>query len=384
MNHFFARRNLAPHHVPSGLNHDFLGAPDLAFADYIDQTRRMIAKACENCTGFDVAKYTAANTPQEWRPARPCKTGIILIHGLYSSPFVMQDLGRYFYEQHFFVRSILLPGHGTRPADLVGARYHAWLKAVDYAIHKMAEVTQQLFLVGTSLGGTLATYLALCQKPIDGIVLLNPALRIKRQRFFPPLAAWWQLKQYLPGDRRWYIKRPFQQDYVKYESHCCSAPMTLYALIKRLYAKLQQQTVSIPVFMALCNEDAIVDPGYSLTLFDQCKHPHNRLLWYAKANLGKPHPLLTYRKSTYPDQNILDFAHNCLPIAPDNAHYGKHRDYQDFLIYPHNLPPANHKAIYLGEISPNNLKKHTIERLHYNPDFNYMAQKIVDFMRSIG
>ena len=33
-----------------------------------------------------------------------------------------------------------------------------------------------------------------------------------------------------------------------------------------------------------------------------------------------------------PDENILNFSHACIPVSPDNSHYGRNGDYKDFRL----------------------------------------------------
>ena len=69
----------------------------------------------------------------------------------------------------------------------------------------------------------------------------------------------------------------------------------------------------------------------------------------------------------------------CLPISPDNPHYGINGDYQDFLHYPHAEPPPG-KEIVLGACSKENLDRWVIQRLRYNPDFEGMMEKLLGFL----
>ena len=43
----------------------------------------------------------------------------ILIHGFRSCPFEMKEYANYLHGKGFTVKTCLLPGHGTKPADLL-------------------------------------------------------------------------------------------------------------------------------------------------------------------------------------------------------------------------------------------------------------------------
>ena len=75
-----------------------------------------------------------------------------------DSPFMMRDIGEYFKEKSFLVRSILLPGHGTVPGDLTNISYEKWIEAVQYGINSFEKETENLYIAGFSTGGALALH----------------------------------------------------------------------------------------------------------------------------------------------------------------------------------------------------------------------------------
>src|SRR4051794_18908145 len=108
----------------TGLNSQFNGA-DLSFNAYLQQTQAMIRSLRIDAEQFPDS--IAANSPFEWKPTRgEQKQGILLIHGLFDSPFMMRDIARHFLSRGFLVRTILLPGHGTVPGDLLNIERSEW------------------------------------------------------------------------------------------------------------------------------------------------------------------------------------------------------------------------------------------------------------------
>ena len=95
---------------------ELLGAKGIASADEVEKIVDLIAptdKPPLNCSGV-----------QQRGGGRKYKRGILLILGLYDSPYVMKDLERLFNENCFYTRSILLPGQGTRPGDMLYISYN--------------------------------------------------------------------------------------------------------------------------------------------------------------------------------------------------------------------------------------------------------------------
>lgn len=84
----------------------------------------------------------AWNAPQEWRPQTPHGKGILFVHGLGDSPWSFHNLGHHLAKQGFLVRSLLLPGHGTHPKDMLEVRLEDWCQVVsDQAQRLGQEVT---------------------------------------------------------------------------------------------------------------------------------------------------------------------------------------------------------------------------------------------------
>jgi pimeloyl-ACP methyl ester carboxylesterase len=141
---------------------------NIPFENYIAYSKEKIERHRVDLTEDDKLNDTIirANSPFQLTPnpslckhqngSVKYKKGILLIHGLTGSPYTMQDLGKFFRNRCFLVRSILLPGHGTRPGDLLDIKYQDWVKSVDYGVHSFAGLVDEMFLAGYSLGGTLA------------------------------------------------------------------------------------------------------------------------------------------------------------------------------------------------------------------------------------
>ncbi len=68
----------------------------------------------------------------------------------------------------------LLPGHGTDPADLVDKRWDDWSGAAEQALGDLEKRCEEVVVVGLSVGGTLACWLAEHHAEIRAIAVVNP------------------------------------------------------------------------------------------------------------------------------------------------------------------------------------------------------------------
>jgi carboxylesterase len=100
------------------------------------------------------------------------KLGILVLHGFTGSPVSVRPLAELLSKRGFAVELPRLPGHGTRPSDLLPTRYTDWRAEALAALTRLRSRTQQVFVVGLSMGGTLALDLATTEA-VDGVVTIN-------------------------------------------------------------------------------------------------------------------------------------------------------------------------------------------------------------------
>ncbi|MBN2103476.1 alpha/beta fold hydrolase [bacterium] len=129
--------------------------------------------------------------------------GCVLIHGFTGTPFAVRGLGKSLYSRDITVYAPCLPGHGTRPKDLIGISYKEWIDAGRNAVRKVQNHCDIVFIIGLSMGGTIALYLASemsvqgcvsIASPIDGSYFQKPGYAIVK-RFFRYWPKWHSLKK---------------------------------------------------------------------------------------------------------------------------------------------------------------------------------------------
>src|SRR5690606_12823385 len=103
----------------------------------------------------------------------------LLLHGLTSTPYEVREIGLTLHEAGYTVQAIRLPGHGTRPEDLTRISWTDWTRAVLAARDELARSYRHIFAIGSSLGGSLALWLA-TERPLCGVVGLGTPIRLHR------------------------------------------------------------------------------------------------------------------------------------------------------------------------------------------------------------
>ena len=119
-----------------------------SFDDYIARAREQIATTRNDLNDQNRDKIIDANSPRQHRPDQKAKKGILLIHGLLDSPMILASAFDHFAAQGFLVRSLLLPGHGTEPSDLLNIHLEQWLDATRFALDSFHEQVDDLFVFG--------------------------------------------------------------------------------------------------------------------------------------------------------------------------------------------------------------------------------------------
>ena len=89
--------------------------------------------------------------------------GVLVLHGFAGSPAAVRGVAEAIAAAGLHVELPRLPGHGTDVADMVPTRWADWTAEVDAAYGRLAQRTQHIVVVGQSMGGSLALWLALQQ-----------------------------------------------------------------------------------------------------------------------------------------------------------------------------------------------------------------------------
>jgi carboxylesterase len=128
--------------------------------------------------------------------------GVVLCHGLTSTPQSMRPWAEYLAEHGLTVSLPRLPGHGTRWQDCNLTTWQDWYGAVEREFVTLRGRCDRVFAMGQSMGGTLALRLAeLRGADVAGLVLVNPSVSSLDPRMralpllrrvvpsFPPIAG---------------------------------------------------------------------------------------------------------------------------------------------------------------------------------------------------
>ena len=219
--------------------------------------------------------------------------GVLVCHGYTGSPQSVRPWAEHLAQAGYTVRLPRLPGHGTRWQDLGRTRWQDWYAAVDSEFRELHARSRHVFVVGLSMGGLLATKLALELGPrVTGMVLVNPifkhdnkalvALPVLR-RFVPSLAGVGNdIKKQGGVQELAYDRNPLQSMY---------SQTLLWAEVSRDLPEITQ-----PVLLMHSREDHVVPPLSSAWFLSRISSTDITEIWlensYHVATLDNDAPLI--------------------------------------------------------------------------------------------
>jgi len=112
-------------------------------------------------------------------PPSTAADAVFLIHGLGGTQYDLGSMHKRLKNAGFVTHSLTLPGHGTRPEDLVGVTAEDWIDAVVAKYRDVRDQHPTLHLMGMCMGALLAATLAERERHAKGrLVLLAPPVFI--------------------------------------------------------------------------------------------------------------------------------------------------------------------------------------------------------------
>jgi len=288
-----------------------------SFDDYQSQTWQMLMHN-RHPLSEDLVREVALNSPQQWLPSEPTGSrGVLLIHGLGDSPFSFSDIAPQLAKQGYLVRTVLLPGHGTRPADLLEVEANQWQQVVAEQLRLLKQQVDHVYLGGFSTGGNLALTAAYKDPQVRGLMLFSPGFKASTSLVgLTPYISW--LRPWLDDDEG----EELQNNLVRYSNAPTNAFAQYHTTSSDSLAALDKQPFNRPVFIALSEHDSVLDSQGIRQLFQRrFSHPDSRLMWFGHQPDQQSGRIIE-RNSQLPNWRISNMSHMGLLFRPSNPYYG--------------------------------------------------------------
>jgi len=333
-------------------------------------------------------------SPAEFLPATQCgqaKGIAILVHGLSDSAFSMRDLARTLADGCYIARTALLPGHGTKPGDLLNVRYDDWRNTVRYLIAEAAREHDHVIVVGFSLGALLTMAEAIDPgAPVDATITISPA-------FYLTTSPYAEMTRWLYPFKRWLDKEKPDDTY-RYEAiPTIAVAETVKA--KRRFHKLLNQAGSVtkPWLVIQSDDDLVVDTSKNQRLFMRhAKHGASQLITYrgvkessvanGPSSKGSSAETKLIELNAWSDEyKVSGLTHVSIHQSPANPHYGIQGAYRNCGSggpRPRAAVKLCQQAntLWLGPWNQTAPDKGPYGMSTFNPDYSKLAEHILRFL----
>lgn len=205
--------------------------------------------------------------------------GAVVVHGLTSSPQSVLGLGEHLRDAGLAVVGPRLAGHGTTWQDMGRTRFPDWIASVEDAFEDLAGRTDEVFLVGQSIGAVLCLNLAeRLGDRIAGVVAMCPYILTKDpRRHLTPILG--RLPLWVPGVAN-DIADPGGQE-IAYARVSTKAAASMLALMKQTRENLHE--VTAPLLVMHSRNDHVAHPSGAQLVHDQVSSDDKELIWYDRS-----------------------------------------------------------------------------------------------------
>ncbi len=192
------------------------------------------------------------------------RTGILLIHGFTGTPKEMRWMGEYLNrELGVTCLGVRLTGHATRPKDMIRSRWSDWTASVEDGYNLLRGATDNIYLVGLSMGGALSLLMSTRFEPrVKGVVAMSAPYEMKEERPAWQIRLFSYFKTYIRKDKGepgtgWFDKDAFKE-HISYPLNPIRSAAELEILLEKMRAALPK--VTVPVCLIHSKDDDYVLP----------------------------------------------------------------------------------------------------------------------------
>ena len=204
--------------------------------------------------------------------------GVLLIHGFTSSPADFHELAEFLAGKNITVYVPLLPGHGTHPRDLKETKYKDWTNAVQQSLDLLD--TEKKFVLGYSMGGTLALDLA-SKNDLNGVISINSAMFLANR--YLPFIPIVKLAETYTSKKAEDIIQFIDEKRIVYDS----IPLDSITELQKLINTVQLQKITEPMLIFQADSDKIVSPESASYIYNNVGSKNKELIFLTNSTHSK-------------------------------------------------------------------------------------------------
>jgi carboxylesterase len=206
------------------------------------------------------------------------QAAVVCVHGLNATSYEVRPIGEALFQAGFHVEGPLVAGHGIAPREVGIREFHhstreQWIESIRAILVRLKESFPRVFIVGQSMGGALAFYLASEGLP-DAIATTGAALHLPR-----PAEWFYLITRHMNTILRHNDTRPFHN--VSYGVLSSKAGAQIYLLAKETRARLN--LIQCPVLAIFSQIDDTVQPRKLVKLLQKRMTAPLEIAWFNKS-----------------------------------------------------------------------------------------------------
>lgn len=223
--------------------------------------------------------------------------GCLIIHGFTGGPHEIEPLHQYLQENtNWRIEVPVLSGHGEE-LQLEEVSHEMWLEEAGNVVEKLQKECDEIYVVGFSMGGMIASYLA-AHYDVDKLVLLATARKYLSFKY---------LSYYIADVVSDGFKGQLDENeiFTHYKSKIGAVPFKANVEFMKLVNETKQylEDVSSPVFIAQGQKDGIVPYTAAYSLEKEIGSDHKEVVIFEQSN----HMICLGEDKSILNQMVLQF-----------------------------------------------------------------------------
>ena len=210
------------------------------------------------------------------------RVGVLMLHGFSGGPYEIEPLANYIEKYtDWLIEKPSFTGHGDgHTLSLKGYKAEHWMMDAEIAYRNLERKVDVMYVIGFSMGGIIALYLALRYK-VEKLVLLSAAAK-----YIAPGQLLQDLKWMATDAINGHLKD--NELFKRYESKIMNVPVSATIEFMRIVRHVEPylQRIKTPTYIVQGQLDGIVPFGTAQYLFDQLSSEEKFLYFSEK---GKHH-----------------------------------------------------------------------------------------------
>ena len=187
-------------------------------------------------------------------------------------------MGEYLSKCGYTILGVRLAGHATQPEDMIRSRWWDWLACVEDGWHLLSGCTDQIFVLGLSMGGILSLTIS-SHMPVAGVVAMATPHHLPPDPRIPFIKPLSHFQRFIPkGPPQWHDLAAYQ-NHVDYPAYPTRAYAELRQLLERMRLGLGQ--VRCPALLIYSKADPTVTAaeGHMEKIFAALGSQTKQTLW---------------------------------------------------------------------------------------------------------